>query len=165
MSNVAKSLPLNNPAEVLKISPEFLEVANCYLEEKDVKKVADSLGLDLEIITEILARGEVVAYVNGVYASMGFNNKFKLAEAMDALIKKKFMEMEEAETGSTKDIAELLAMKHKMVMDEINAQIKLETLKQSSIRNQINVQVNDNGTGSNYERLIKDILQSGNGGT
>jgi hypothetical protein len=159
------NLPVSTPAEVLRISPEFLEVANTYLVEQDVKKTAEALDLELEIITEILARQEVVAYVNGVYASMGFNNRFKLASAMDALIKKKFAEMEEAETGSTKDIAELLALKHKMVMDEINAQIKLETLKQTSIRNQINVQVNDNGTGSNYERLIKDILQSGNGGT
>jgi hypothetical protein len=58
--------------------------------------------------------------------------------------------------GSTKDIAELLALSHKMSMDEMSRQIELEKLQQANIKNQVNVQINDGGT--KYNTLIERLL-------
>lgn len=156
------NLPTSTPAETLAISPEALEIANVFLQCHDINKTAEELDLPVEIVTDQLARREVKAYVDSVFFNIGFNNRFKMRAAMDAIIRKKFQELEESETGSSKDIAELLALSHKMTMDEMNRQIELEKLRASNIRNQVNVQINDNG-GTKYDNLIKKLLGDVNG--
>jgi hypothetical protein len=150
------NLPTTTPSEVLDISPEALEVANMYLQCQDVKQVAEDLDISLELVTQLLARREVKAYIDNVFMNLGFNNRFMMSEAMDAIIKKKFQELEESDTGSTKDIAELLALKHKMVMDEYSKMIELEKLRQTNIKTQTNIQINDGGT--KYNTLIEKLL-------
>ena len=150
------SLPVNTPAEVLDISPEALEVANCYLQLQDVIKVSEELDIPQEMVSKLLDRKDVKAYINNVFYNVGFNNRFTMRRAMDALIRKKFQELEESETGSSKDIAELLELSHKMTMNELAKQIELEKLQQTSIRNQVNVQINDGGT--KYENLMKQLI-------
>jgi len=147
---------INTPAEVLDISPEALEVANCYLQSQDLEVVADTLDIKKELVTQILAKKEVKAYIDHVFFNLGFNNRFKMRAAMDAIIKKKFQELEESEMGSTKDIAELLELSHKMTMNEMSRQIELEKLQQSNIKNQVNVQINDGG--SKYDTLIEKLI-------
>lgn len=150
------NLPTHTPAETLDISPEALEVANAYLTSQDLKQTSEDLDVPLELVTQILAKREVRAYIDHVFMSIGFNNRFKMRAAMDAVIKQKFQELEDSGMGSTKDIAELLALSHKMSMDELDKQIKLEQLRQSNIKNQVNVQINDGG--SKYSELIKNLL-------
>lgn len=153
------NLPVNSPAEVLDISPEALEVANCYLECQNLEQVATTLDVPVHLVSQLLSRKEVKSYIDNVFMNLGFNNRFRMRKAMDAIIKKKFQELEESETGSSKDIAELLALSHKMSMDELSRQIELEKLRQSSIKTQTNIQINDNG-GSKYEELIRKLLQN-----
>lgn len=150
------NLPTTTPAEVLNISPEALEVANCYLQTQDIEEVCNALDTPKEIITQILAKKEVRAYIDHVFFNLGFNNRFRMREAMDAIIRKKFQELEESEMGSTKDIADLLALSHKITMDEMGRQIELEKLQQANIKNQVNVQINDGGT--KYNTLIEKLL-------
>jgi len=149
--------PTQTPAEVLDISPEALEVANCYLQTQNLEETADALDIPKEMVTQILAKKEVKAYIDHVFMNLGFNNRFRMREAMDAIIKKKFQELEESETGSSKDIAELLALSHKMTMDEMSRQIELEKLRQSNIKTQTNIQINDGG-GSKYDALIERLI-------
>lgn len=151
-------LPTHTPAEVIDISPEALEVANCYLQLQDLNKVADELDCTKELVTQILAKKEVKAYIDQVFFNLGFNNRFRMRQAMDAVIQKKFQELEESEMGSTKDIAELLALSHKMTMDELGRQIELEKLQQANIKNQVNVQINDGG-GNKYDNLMRQLMQ------
>lgn len=156
---MASNLPTTTPAETLDISPEALEVANCYLQCQDMDKTADELDIPKELVVQILSKRDVKAYIDNVFMNVGYNNRFKIHAAMDAVIKQKFQELEESGMGSTKDISELLAAKHKMVMDELNAQIKLESLRQSNIKNQVNVQINDGiSDGSKYSHLIQTLL-------
>jgi hypothetical protein len=150
------NLPVNTPVEVLDISPEALEVANCYLQTQNLDAVASELDISKELVTQILSKKEVKSYIDHVFFNLGFNNRFKMRAAMDAIIKKKFQELEESEMGSTKDIAELLALSHKMTMDEMSRQIELEKLQQANIKNQVNVQINDGGT--KYNTLIEKLL-------
>jgi hypothetical protein len=147
------------PAETLQIAPEALEVANCYLQLQDARRVADNLDLPVSLVTEILARREVKSYVDHVFMDTGFNNRFEMRAAMDALIKKKFQEMHEADVGSTKDITELLELSHKMSMDLLDREIQLAKAQQSSApQKQVNVQINEGLDGSKYSHLINRLI-------
>ena len=153
----------NLPAETLQIAPEALEVANCYLQLQDARRVADELDLPVALVTEILARREVKSYVDHVFMDTGFNNRFEMRAAMDAIIKRKFQEMHEADVGSTKDITELLALSHKMSMDLLDREIQLAKAQQSSApQRQVNVQINEGLDGSKYSHLINRLI-SGEG--
>lgn len=151
------------PAETIKISPEALEIANCYLQLQDVRQVAHELSLDPELVTTTLARREVRGYIDQVFFDTGYNNRFLMRSAVDALIKQKFQELEEAGVGSSKDIAELLALSHKMSMDLLDREIQLEKIRQGNPgpQKQVNVQIND-GDGSKYGQLIHKLI-SGEG--
>lgn len=151
------------PAETIRISPEALEIANCYLQVQDVRKVAHELSLDPEVVTTTLARREVRGYIDQVFFDTGYNNRFLMRSAMDALIRQKFVELEEAGVGSSKDIAELLALSHKMSMDLLDREIQLEKIRQGAPgpQKQVNVQINDSD-GSKYGQLIHKLI-SGEG--
>ncbi len=154
-------LPANtSPAETLNISPENLEIANQYLQLQDIGKVAEDLDISRDLVTQVLSKREVKAYIDNVFLNIGYNNRFTLRAAMDAVIRKKFEELEESGTGSAKDIADLLALSHKMTMDELDKQIQLEKVKAANIKTQLNVQVNNGG--SKYENLISELLRMDN---
>lgn len=158
--NNKNMLPTTTPAEVLDISPEALEIANTYLQLQDLDKTADELDMPKEMVSQVLARREVRAYVDNVFMNVGFNNRFKLRAAVDAIIRKKFQELEDSEMGSSKDIADLLALSHKISMEEYDKMIKLEQLRQANVKNQVNVQINETSDGSKYSQLIQTLLKS-----
>lgn len=154
-------LPAHHPAEVISLDPEGLEVANCYLQTQSLRETADALGVSTELVASQLARREVKTYIDGVFRDMGFNNRFKMRKAMDILISKKFQELDEAGVGSSKDIADLLALSHKMTMEELDREIALEKVRGNNVRSQVNVQINEGGGGSNYGSLLEKLLKSG----
>jgi len=153
-----QTLPTTTPAEALNISPEGLEIANCYLQTPDISEVANQLDITTALVTEILSRREVKAYIDQVFYNTGFNNRFKLRSLMDTIIKKKLQDMDEAEVGSTKDISELLALSHKMTMEHMDREIKLESLRASNIKTQTNIQINESTGGSKYSQLIEKLI-------
>lgn len=148
------------PAETLKISPEALEVANAYLQLQDARKVAQELDIDPELVTSYLDRREVKQYIDMVFHDMGYNNRFLMRRAMDALIKQKFQELEESGVGSSKDIAELLQMSHKMSMDMLDREIQLEKARSqvAGPQKQVNVQINEGLEGSKYAQLVQRLM-------
>lgn len=151
--------PTSCPAEGLVISPEALEVANCYLQCQDARAVAKELSITTELATEILSRREVKAYINQVFFDLGFNNRFKMRRAMDAILAKKFAEMEEADIGSTKDIADLMALSHKMTMEQMDRELQIEKMKtENGLKSQVNVQINEAGDGTKYGALIARLM-------
>ena len=83
--------------------------------------------------------------------------------AVDALIKRKFQELEEADSGSNKDITELLTLSHKMTMDYLDREIQLEKLRQGNAgpQRQVNVQINELDS-SKYAQLVQKLI-SGDG--
>ena len=153
-------LPAQHPAEVLALDPEGLEVANCYLQTQSLTKTAEELGVSTELVASQMNRREVKTYIDGVFRDMGFNNRFKMRRAMDTLISKKFQELDEAGVGSSKDIADLLALSHKMTMEQLDREIQLEKVRGSNIKSQVNVQINEGGGGSNYGSLLEKLMKS-----
>jgi hypothetical protein len=155
-------LPTVHPTEVLKISPEALEVANAYLQLQDIAQVSENLNIPAELVTDLLERSEVKSYIDRVFLDVGFNNRFKMRAAMDAILAKKFQEMDEADVGSNKDIIEIMALSHKMTMELMDREIALRKLDGTNIRNQVNVQINDQGGGSNYNHLLERLMGPAN---
>ena len=150
----------DTPAEALAISPEGLEIANSYLTLGNVDAVANSLGIAVEVVTATVNRKHIKAYINQVFFETGFNNRGKMREAMDSLIQKKFQDMTESDTGSTKDITDILALSHKMTMEIMDREIQLLKLKEAAaIKTQNNIQINNT---SNYEELIAKLVQGEN---
>jgi len=79
--------------------------------------------------------------------------------AMDAILSKKFQDMEEADVGSSKDILEIMALSHKMSMEYLAAQMALEKVQGANVKNQVNVQINENGSdGTKYGTLIQKLI-------
>ena len=135
------------------IAPEWLAIANIYLERGSIEAVAHALNIPQYQVTETLGKREVRAYLDNVYLDLGYRNRSTIAKAMDKIIQIKIDEMEDSEMGSSKDIAELLMMAHKMRMDEIKA---LNT--GDSIKQQTNVQINNPG-GANYGAFLQKLME------
>ncbi len=145
-----------------RISPEGLEIANAYLELGNIPAVSLRLKVDEGKISEYLCKREVKQYVDQVYLDTGYRNRTKLAETLDLLIEKKLEEAEESEVYTNKDVADLLAMSHKIRMDELKAQTEMEKAKAQTIKTQVNIQDNSQvpfGQG-NYGELMKKLMES-----
>ncbi len=155
---------MSSVALTTKISPEGLEIANAYLQYGSIPSVSTQLGVAENIISEMLNRREVKQYIDTVYLDTGYRNRFKLADTLDTLIEKKMEEAEESEIYTSKDLADLLQMAHKMRIDEMKAQTELEKAKATNIKNQTNIQVNDGGFGQgNYGKLMEKLLKKEDG--
>lgn len=150
--------------EIIPISPEGYEIAQIYLKTQSIETTAKELKLSPLQVQQYLEKPEVKNFVNDIYLNSGYRNRFKIAELMDQIIEKKLQELEEAEIGSSKDILEILTLAHKMRMDEISAQAKLEAAKAQSVKQQTNIQIN--GTApygdQNYAKLLDKLLDVNN---
>lgn len=157
MSNLPK---LKQTAEIVPISPELLTIADTYLRCNSIEDTASALSVPRDRVVQILNQREVKQYIDTVYMDYGFRNRFKLAGALDKLIEKKMQELEEADIGSSKDIADLIHLAHKMRMDELAAEAKVleARSKHDSIKQQVNVQINEGLPTGNYGELIAKLL-------
>ena len=146
---------------VTKMSPEGLEIANAYLELGNIPAVSLRLKVDEGKISEYLCKREVKQYVDQVYLDTGYRNRTKLAETLDLLIEKKLEEAEETQIYTSKDMADLVQMAHKMRIEEIKAQTEMEKAKAQTVKTQVNIQDNSGvpfGQG-NYGELIKKLMK------
>jgi hypothetical protein len=143
---------------VVQISPEELLVANTYLTTHSIESCASTLSLEPHYVSQILDTPHIKSYISKIFQDTGFNNRFKIRQALDAVISKKFQELDEAGTGSSKDIADLLELSHKLSIKELELEIQLLKLKDKSpsIKKQVNVQVNNN----NYHNLLNSLLNN-----
>jgi hypothetical protein len=155
-------LPTASPAQAVAISPEALEIANSYLTTQNMQKTAYDLCIPVDQVTDTLDRREVRSYIDQIFLDTGFNSRFKMREVMDVIIQKKLQELDEAEVGSGKDIADLLALSHKMTMEIMDKQIQLEKVRSNntSVKTQVNMQINDASghDGTKYGSLISKLL-------
>ena len=144
-----------------RMSPEGLEIANKYLTSGSVEDVSSELNVSKDIVVSTLSKREVKHYIDTVYMDIGYRNRFKLGQTLDTIIDKKMEEAEESEMYSSKDIADLLLLAHKIRMDEMKAQTEMEKAKAGNIKNQVNIQDNSGipfGEG-NYGLLLKKLMK------
>ena len=148
--------------ELTTISPEGLEVANCYLQFGNIRAVCEYLAVPENKVVEVLNKREVKKYIDTVYLDMGFRNKNNIATALDEIIKSKLEEAQETGVYSSKDLADLLQMAHRMRMDEIKAQAEMVKAETTNIKTRNNVQINSEGLPfgqGNYGKLMEKLLK------
>lgn len=144
-----------------KLSPEGLEVAKAYLENKqDTMATAKALNLPLETVETLLNKRETKNFIDRIYYEAGFRSRDRMGQLMDEIISHKLQEMEDTGIGSSKDIIEILALQHKMIMDRMAMEIKLIEAQNKAPTIQINQQNNIEG-GSKYNALLEKILNVG----
>ena len=146
--------------EITTISPEGLEIANSYLQFGNIRGVCDYLQVPETTVVELLNKREVKKYIDTVYLDMGYRNKNNIGSLLDDMIASKLEEAQESGVYSSKDLADLLQMAHKMRMDEIKAQADMLKAENGSVKNQTNVQINEAvpfGQG-NYGKLMEKLL-------
>lgn len=132
-----------------RISPEGFDIANAYLEFGTVSETARQLQLPEHEVVKALSQREVKTYLDGVYMDLGYRNRSKLGALLDKMIDSKIEEAEETGVYTSKDLFELIQLAHKMRMDEIKADQKID---QSST-----VNIAQFGEG-NYGKLMDRLL-------
>jgi molybdenum cofactor biosynthesis enzyme len=150
--------------EITTISPEGLEIANCYLQFGNIRAVCDYLQVPENKVVDLLNKREIKKYIDTVYLDMGYRNKNNIASLLDEMIQNKLEEAQETGVYSSKDLADLLQMAHKMRMDEIKAQAELVKAESTNIKTQNNVQINSEGLPfgqGNYGKLMEKLLKEG----
>ena len=111
--------------ELTTISPEGLEIANSYLQFGNIRGVCEYLQVPETQVVEVLNKREVKKYIDTVYLDLGYRNKNNIGSLLDNMIAAKLEEAEESGVYSSKDLADLLQMAHKMRMDEIKGASRL----------------------------------------
>jgi hypothetical protein len=138
--------------ELIVPAPEWLEVANSYLITRSAQATAEHLAVPLHTVIECLARKDVRDYLNQIYLDTGYRNRDRLGQVLDKMIDAKLEEAEETGIYTSKDLLEIIALVHKMRMEELkNAPVE--------IKQQTNVQIND-ASGTNYSKLMETLLAS-----
>lgn len=132
-----------------KISPEGFDIANAYLEYGNVQETAKAMQVPEHEVVKILAQRDVKTYIDSVYMDLGYRNRNKLGAVLDKMIDQKLEEAEESGIYTSKDLFELIQFAHKMRMDEIKAEQKVD---QSTT-----VQVANFGEGQ-YGKLMERLL-------
>ena len=139
------------------ISPEGAEIANTYLANAcSITRTSEQLGMPTHEISAALHDPMVKNYVTGVLRETGYQHMEKIVQRFEKIIDMKWEELEEAEIGSNKDIADLLNMVHKMRMD-MSKLLQADTTKAAPV-SQKNTQVNVYGEG-NYGALMQQLLK------
>jgi phage terminase small subunit len=144
---------------VTKMSPEGLEIANAYLEKGTIPAVCAELGVSENEVSEVLNKREIKQYIDTVFLDTGYRNRFKISETLDMLIEKKLEEADETEIYTTKDMADLLQMAHKMRIEELKAQTEMVKANAQVVKTQVNIQDTSTVFGQgNYGELIKKLM-------
>jgi hypothetical protein len=132
----------------ITISPEYMHVAETYLSTMSIDKTAQRLSMTPREVTEMIAVPEVKRFIDKVFFDQGYNNRFKLRSLLDKLIEAKIAEAMETEVYTTKDLAELIALSHKMTMDH----------EKAAMPNVPNTAVQNNFYGDNYGKLLSKLV-------
>ena len=134
--------------EIVRVSPEGLEVANAYLTDPNLENVAAKLSLPVEVVSEVMERREVKKYIDNVYLDTGYLNRHKLSNLLSKIIDSKIEEADESGMWTKMDLGQLIKLAHQMRQDE---QTSMD--KEENIRTQTNIQINNNG----YSKLLESL--------
>lgn len=148
----------------MKITPEALEIANTYLATGSVETTAKLLGVSEFEVSSFLNRREVKKYVDEVFLDQGYRNRGKLFKLLDTIIDSKLQEAEESEVYTSKDLLDVLALMHKMRMDELKlikeeeAKDKPKVMPKGSLE-EVDPDNPDQFGGGNYGKLMRTLLK------
>jgi hypothetical protein len=145
--------------ELERISPEGLEVAKAYLENgQDILATAKAINMPIEVVETLLNKRETKNFIDRIYYESGFRSRQRMGDLMDEIISHKLQEMSDSGIGSSKDIIDILALQHKMKLDQMAMEIKMIEAQNKQPQVQINTQINTGG--DRYNALLDRILNT-----
>lgn len=134
---------LNQSLEAPQVDPVLLGIANLYIQGKSLVDIAEHFSISEDRVAQVLERREIKEYVDQVYLSQGYLNRFKRLDLINKVVTQK---VEEAILGggefSKRDLLEWLKL-----LGEMD-----KTARPQQRGPQVAVQVN------NYDTLMKDLL-------
>lgn len=129
------------------ITLDDITIADAYLNCGDTRETAFNLGISVAELQAVLTRSEVTDYINIVYKEQTATSMNRMSSLMDDIINAKRSDGIYTE----KDLADLVALQHKMLMD--NRSMALKEQKANQITN---TQININTT-PQYTTLLSKI--------
>ena len=145
--------------EIVKIDSENLEIANTYLQTSDIDKTCRIVGIPRDQVVEVLDKPEVKRYLDRVYFDAGYRNRTKMAELFEEVIESKLEEARDSEIYSKKDLVDILALYHKVIMEQAKLAEPRQEKKPEQPTNQFNTQINTELGGENTQQLIRKLLK------
>lgn len=134
---------INKTLEAPELDPVILGIANEHIQGRSHQEIAEEFSISQDRVAQVLERREVKQYVDQVYLSQGYLNRFKRLELINQVIQQK---VEAAMLGgdlSKKDLLEWLRL--------------LQDMDKSARPQQkgptVAVQVN------NYDSLMRDLME------
>lgn len=137
--------------EIVKLGPEHYDIANGFLLYGTIQDTAEQMQVPQYEVVKILQMPEVKRYLDGIYLDQGYRNRDKMGKILDKIIDSKLEEAEESGVYTGKDLLDVIALVHKMRMDEIKASKENNTTVGTAV--QINNQFGDSNYGKLMERL------------
>ncbi len=127
------------------LDPILLGVANEYLKGTDIADIADQFSTSGDVIISVLDKKDVKSYIEGVYMTQGYMDRFRKLAIINKVIEEKLQEAMETGTHSKKDLFDW---------------IKLATQMESDMRPKqqpgLAVQINNN---TNYHKVMTELLE------
>lgn len=146
MSDIAKKSEnaLIKSLEGKPLDPILLGVANEYLKGTTISDIAEQFSTSGDVIVSVLEKKDVKSYVEGVYMTQGYMDRFRKLEIINKVIEEKLKEAMETGTHSKKDLFDWVKLASQMESD-------MRPKQQPGLA----VQINNN---TNYDQLMMDLV-------
>ena len=143
MNEITTREVLNRSLEAPEIDPVLLGIANRHIEGASIPDIAEQFNISEDRVAQVLDRREVKQYVDKVYLSQGFLNRFKRIQLINQVIDKKIQDVALGEEYTKKDLLEWLRLLQDMD----------KTARPQQKGPTVAVQVN------NYDSLMRDLME------
>ena len=138
---------LNDSLEAPNLDPMVLSVANYVIEGKSISEIAEAFSVPADVVSQVIEKKEVKSYIDNVYFSQGYLNRFKRSEIISNVINQKLQDALETGIYTKKDLHDWIKLLNDMERDA----------KPKNDKPAVAIQVNNN-----YEGLMKDLMSNGN---
>lgn len=129
--------------EAPALDPIILSIANKVIEGNSIQSIAQEFDVPPDMVSQIVDKKEVKAYVDNVFLSKGYMSRIKRMDLINDVINAKVEEAMETQEWSKKDLLEWLK-----VINDMEKEVKPKTQAPT-----VAVQVNNN-----YTDLMKDLM-------
>lgn len=142
MNEITTRDVINKTLQAPEIDPVILGIANQHIEGSSITDIATQFNISEDRVAQVLDRKEVKQYVDQVYLSQGYLNRFKRIQLINEVIDHKIQQVALGEEYTKKDLLEWLRLLQDMD----------KTARPQQKSPTVAVQVN------NYDSLMQDLL-------
>lgn len=143
MNEISTRDQLLRTLEAPEIDPILLGIANEHISGRSLTEIADQFNISEDRVAQVLDRREVKQYVDQVFLSQGYLNRFKRIQLINQVIEQKIQDVALGESYTKKDLLEWLRL-----LQDMDKQARPQQRGPT-----VAVQVN------NYDSLMRDLME------